>query len=82
MQTVIQEQTPEEVRGKVFGLQNNAINIALSLPLAIAGIAESYLGLKIVILVLSALAFVSGIFTWQISRRNASDTESPAERES
>lgn len=79
MQTVIQEETPEEVRGKVFGLQNNAINIALSLPLAVAGIAESYLGLKIVILVLSALSLVSGIFTWQITRRDASDTELPSE---
>jgi Major Facilitator Superfamily. len=39
MQTVIQEETPEEMRGKVFGLQNNAVNIALSLPLAVAGIS-------------------------------------------
>jgi predicted MFS family arabinose efflux permease len=68
MQTVIQEETPEEVRGKVFGLQNNAVNIALSLPLAVAGIAESYWGLKIVITILSVLALVSGIFTWRISR--------------
>ncbi|MBU6354921.1 MAG: MFS transporter, partial [Cyanobacteria bacterium REEB498] len=31
-QTTIQEDTPEALRGKVFGLQNNLINIALSLP--------------------------------------------------
>ena len=31
MQTIIQETTPEEMRGKVFGLQNNLVNIALSL---------------------------------------------------
>ncbi|TAF49884.1 MAG: MFS transporter, partial [Oscillatoriales cyanobacterium] len=36
MQTVIQLETPESMRGKVFGLQNNAVNIALSLPLALA----------------------------------------------
>ncbi len=44
MQTTIQEKTPEEMRGKVFGLQNNVVNIALSLPLALAGIAETFLG--------------------------------------
>ncbi|MBC6454380.1 MAG: hypothetical protein GDA43_15225 [Hormoscilla sp. SP5CHS1] len=32
IQTTIQAQTPEAMRGKVFGLQNNAVNIALSLP--------------------------------------------------
>ncbi len=69
MQTLIQEQTPEEMRGKVFGLQNNAINIALSLPLALAGIAESYVGLEIVILSLGALAVAGGILTWYIASK-------------
>ena len=68
MQTVIQEETPEEMRGKVFGLQNNAINIALSLPLALAGIAETWLGLQTVFLGLSALAIVGGIFSWTLSQ--------------
>jgi predicted MFS family arabinose efflux permease len=44
MQTTIQAETPKEMRGKVFGLQNNAVNIALSLPLALAGVAETILG--------------------------------------
>jgi len=35
MQTVIQASTPESMRGKVFGFQNNLVNIALSVPLAI-----------------------------------------------
>lgn len=72
MQTVIQEETPEDMRGKVFGLQNNAINIALSLPLAVAGVAESYFGLEVVLLGLSAIALITGIFTWYISRPKAS----------
>ncbi|MDX1978059.1 MAG: MFS transporter [Pseudanabaenaceae cyanobacterium bins.68] len=71
MQTVIQEQTSESMRGKVFGLQNNAVNIALSLPLALAGIAESYLGLATVILILSGLALTSGLLTWWLSRNPA-----------
>ena len=68
MQTAIQEETPEDMRGKVFGLQNNAINIALSLPLALAGIAENWFGLQVVFLVLSVMAIAGGILTWTISR--------------
>lgn len=68
MQTTIQEQTPEAMRGKVFGLQNNAINIALSLPLALAGVTEAYFGLQVVFLGLASLAIAGGLLTWAISR--------------
>ncbi len=67
MQTTIQEETPETIRGKVFGLQNNAINIALSLPLALTGVAETYLGLKSVLWALAVLTLVGGSLTWYIS---------------
>ncbi|MBW4519671.1 MAG: MFS transporter [Scytolyngbya sp. HA4215-MV1] len=67
MQTMIQEETPEEMRGKVFGLQNNAINIALSLPLAMAGVAETFLGLQAVFLGLAILVVSGGLFTWYIA---------------
>jgi len=69
MQTVIQEETPEDMRGKVFGLQNNAVNIALSLPLSVAGIAESYFGLQKVIFALSAIALATGLLAWYIARQ-------------
>ncbi|NEQ30772.1 MAG: MFS transporter [Leptolyngbya sp. SIO4C5] len=68
MQTTIQEKTPEDMRGKVFGLQNNLINIALSLPLALAGVAETFLGLRTVFLALAALVAAGGIITWYIGR--------------
>ncbi|MGD1896161.1 MAG: MFS transporter [Phormidesmis sp.] len=66
MQTTIQEKTPEDMRGKVFGLQNNVVNIALSLPLALAGIAETFLGLRAVFGLLAALVSVGGFFTWSL----------------
>lgn len=69
MQTAIQEETPEDMRGKVFGLQNNAINIALSLPLALAGVAETLFGLQAVFLALAALALLGGTLTWSLSRQ-------------
>jgi MFS family permease len=63
MQTTIQGETPEEMRGKVFGLQNNAINIALSLPLALTGLAETALGVPTVLMCLAAIAAIGGILT-------------------
>ncbi|MEO0406142.1 MAG: MFS transporter [Cyanobacteria bacterium P01_A01_bin.135] len=68
MQTTIQDKTPEAMRGKVFGLQNNAINIALSLPLALAGIAETFFGLSVVLLGLSLIVITGGLLTWYSSR--------------
>ncbi len=60
-QTTIQEDTPEPMRGKVFGLQNNLINIALSLPLALAGTVVSRYGLLPVLWVLAAIALVAAL---------------------
>ncbi|MFP4009673.1 MAG: MFS transporter [Spirulinaceae cyanobacterium] len=68
MQTTIQAETPEEMRGKVFGLQNNAVNIALSLPLALAGVAETFFGLQWVLWGLATLVLAGGLLTWYISR--------------
>ena len=67
MQTTIQGQTPPAMRGKVFGLQNNAVNIALSLPLALAGVAETFFGLQPVLLGLSGLAIAGGMLNWYIA---------------
>lgn len=69
MQTTIQAETPEAMRGKVFGLQNNAVNIALSLPLALAGVAESIWGLSPVLNALALLVLIGGLLSWTISRK-------------
>ncbi len=71
MQTTIQGETPENMRGKVFGLQNNAINIALSLPLALAGAAETIFGLQPVFLSLAVLSLTGGLLTWYISGKGS-----------
>ena len=72
MQTTIQADTPAAMRGKVFGLQNNAVNIALSLPLALAGIAETIFGLRPVLLGLGVLAIAGGWLTWYIGHQENS----------
>ena len=63
MQTTIQSETPPNMRGKIFGLQNNAVNIALSLPLVLAAEAEAHFGLASVILGLAAIALLGGLLT-------------------
>ncbi|MBR8838964.1 MAG: MFS transporter [Stigonema ocellatum SAG 48.90 = DSM 106950] len=69
MQTAIQTETPPEMRGKIFGLQNNVINIALSLPLALTGVVETFVGLQSVFLGLAAIVFSGGLLTWYNSSK-------------
>ena len=69
MQTAIQTETPPQMRGKVFGLQNNVVNIALSLPLALAGVAETFFGLQSVFFALAVIIFLAGILTWYNSHQ-------------
>jgi|JFJP01.1.fsa_nt_gi MFS family permease len=83
MRTVIQEHTPENMRGKVFGLLNNGENIAASLPLALIAVSLDFLtgvfgvqnggkqqiGFQIVLVVFSLIVFGLGSWAWQRTRR-------------
>ena len=71
-QTTIQEDTPEAMRGKVFGLQNNLINVALSLPLVLAGTVVSRYGLLPVLWILAGLSLAAALMErpWQGGSRN------------
>ncbi len=77
MQTTVQDETPEAMRGKIFGLQNNAVNIALSLPLALAGLAETAFGLSAVLLGLSIAVILAGLLAWYSSRTVSKSASSP-----
>lgn len=73
MQTLIQQQTPEPMRGKVFGFQNNVVNIALSVPLAIAGPLTDVVGLRVVMLGMSITVCIVGVWAWLNTRRVLQD---------
>jgi len=68
IQTRLQEEIPEHMRGKVFGVQNMLINTAMTLPMALAGGLADALELRfpgfgiIYVMNLLALILVSGIF--------------------
>ncbi|OUL20684.1 MFS transporter [Nostoc sp. 106C] len=73
MQTLIQQQAPPNMHGKVFGFQNHAVNIALSLPLAITGPLTDILGLRIVLVAMSLIVAAVGVWAWQNTRRVLQD---------
>jgi predicted MFS family arabinose efflux permease len=73
MQTLIQQNTPPAMHGKVFGFQNHAINIALSAPLLITTKLVNAFGLSIVLFGMSLMVGVIGFWTWQNSRKVLQD---------
>lgn len=73
MQTLIQERTPESMRGKVFGFQNNAVNIAVAIPLVVTGPLTEQFGLQPVLWGMSAIVMVAGIWTWRSTRHVLED---------
>jgi predicted MFS family arabinose efflux permease len=73
MQTLIQQQTPPEMHGKVFGFQNHAINIALTAPLLITTKLVNAFGLSVVLLGMSVVVGAIGIWSWQNSRKVLQD---------
>jgi predicted MFS family arabinose efflux permease len=73
MQTLIQQQTPSTMHGKVFGFQNHAVNIALSAPLAITGPLTDVLGLRTVLVGMSFVVVVVGVWAWKNTRRVLQD---------
>jgi MFS family permease len=73
MNTLIQEKTPESMRGKVFGFQNNAANVALSLPLALAGPLADRFGINAVLIGMSLAIAVVGVWVWRNNRHVTTD---------
>ena len=68
-QTQLQEDLPEEVRGRVFGVLNMLVSVGSFLPIIIVGPISDVIGTTAVILVVAGGVFVSGLFS--IVRRGA-----------
>jgi MFS family permease len=60
-QTQLQEDLPEDVRGRVFGVLNMLVSVASFLPILVVGPIADLLGTTIVILVVAVLIVGSGI---------------------
>jgi MFS family permease len=60
-QTQLQEDLPQEVRGRVFGVLNMLVSVGSFLPIIIVGPISDLAGTTAVILVVAAAVFVSGV---------------------
>lgn len=66
-QTQLQEDLPEEVRGRVFGVLNMLVSVGSFLPIIIVGPISDLIGTTEVLLIVAGLIFLFGILS--ISRR-------------
>lgn len=60
-QTQLQEDLPEEVRGRVFGVLNMLVSVGSFLPIIIVGPISDLLGTTQVLLIVAALILASGV---------------------
>jgi MFS family permease len=60
-QTQLQEDLPEDVRGRVFGVLNMLVSVASFLPILIVGPIADLLGTTIVLVIVAILIVASGI---------------------
>jgi MFS family permease len=60
-QTQLQEDLPEEVRGRVFGVLNMLVSVSSFLPIIIVGPISDLIGTTAVILVVGVVILVSGV---------------------
>jgi MFS family permease len=74
-QTSLQEDLPQEVRGRIFGILNTLLSVASFLPVIVAPVAADLLnilfkgaGIPVVMAILGLITFGLGIASW---RRNS-----------
>ena len=60
-QTQLQEDLPEDVRGRVFGVLNMLVSVASFLPIIIVGPVSDLVGTTIVLLIVAAFVGLSGL---------------------
>jgi Major Facilitator Superfamily len=60
-QTQLQEELPEDIRGRVFGVLNMLVNIASFLPIILVGYIADGIGPDTVLLACAVLVFAAGI---------------------
>jgi MFS-type transporter involved in bile tolerance (Atg22 family) len=62
-QVQLQEDIPADVRGRVFGVLNMLISVASILPIIVVGPIADVVGTTVVILVVAAFVFTSGVYS-------------------
>jgi MFS family permease len=63
---LIQEATEEATRGRIFGGAFLAINLAIAIPLLVAGAVADWVGASAVIAVLGVTLIAIGLTSWKL----------------
>jgi predicted MFS family arabinose efflux permease len=73
--TLLQESTDPEQRGRTFGAMFTVLNLAIAVPLFLAGLAADTFGLNLVLvlmgLILSSVVVVPVLARWLARRRGS-----------
>jgi MFS family permease len=69
-QTILQENTTDETRGKVFGALNMMVNIAATLPILFAGLLADLTSVNAVITGLGVLLLIFALAQYSWLKRN------------
>jgi hypothetical protein len=75
-QTTLQEELPEDVRGRIFGILNTLLSVASFLPVLLAPAVADILnivvpgaGIPVVMAILGAFTLWAGVASWRRNRR-------------
>jgi DHA3 family macrolide efflux protein-like MFS transporter len=60
-QTQLQEELPEDVRGRVFGILNMLVSVSSLLPIMVVGPAADLVGASVILLVVSLVVCAWGL---------------------
>ncbi len=63
VQTIMQQNTPKSLRGRIFGIQNMLINFAFTVPVVVFGAVADYWGLDKSIMLLGAIVLFTAFTT-------------------
>jgi MFS family permease len=77
-QTALQEELPEDVRGRVFGVLNTLVSLASFLPIIIVGPVADAIGVTSVIIMCAGVVFVTAVSSFFLSPDMAA-TGAPSE---
>lgn len=80
-QTQLQEDLPEEVRGRVFGVLNMLVSVASFLPIIVVGPIADFFGTSRVILVVGVFVLLSGVAS-VFAHRGRNSVDAPADPDS
>lgn len=74
-QTILQEHSPEEIRGRVFSAYQTMLNVLLIFPLLFAAVVADFIGALWTMAILAVIVIAVGAYTTLLYRRHHDEDE-------